>query len=63
MLFVVQLLFAGCVNSNNSLRLAGRGGGTPTRGGRGGRGRGEGCFVVFFVPQYPAKDQSVQNFT
>ena len=35
------MLFAGCVNSSNSLRLIGRGGGPPLRGGRGGRGRGK----------------------
>jgi len=29
------------VNSSNSLRLIGRGGGPPLRGGRGGRGRGK----------------------
>jgi len=45
--FYIQILFAGCVNSNNSLRLAGRGSGPPTRGGRGGRGRGESFFFVF----------------
>ena len=38
---ITQLLFAGCVNSNNSLRLVGRGGGPLLRGSRGGRGRGE----------------------